>query len=141
MNGNVTKEGITADLEAMKRVGIGGAEIFVVDEGIPAGPASFMSPQFQEMFKHAVSEADRLGLELCMHNCAGWSSSGGPWNTPEHAMQFVTTGETHVKGPAKFAEVLAQPTTRLDFYRDIAVLAYRARAGQRRIRWRRFIPR
>src|SRR6185503_17676467 len=41
MNGNVTKEGITADLEAMKRVGIGGAQIFVVDEGIPAGKVSF----------------------------------------------------------------------------------------------------
>ena len=33
MNGNVTREGITADLEAMERVGIGGAQIFNVGEG------------------------------------------------------------------------------------------------------------
>src|SRR6476661_7291392 len=55
MNGNVTKEGITADLEAMRRVGIGGAQIFVVDEGIPQGDAKFLTPEFREMFKHAVS--------------------------------------------------------------------------------------
>src|SRR5215831_4328432 len=54
MNGNVTKEGITADLEAMKRVGIGGAQIFNVESGIPAGPVKFLSPEWHELFKHAV---------------------------------------------------------------------------------------
>src|SRR5581483_4862701 len=126
MNGNVTTEGITADLEAMKRVGIGGAEIFVVDEGIPAGKATFMSDSFREMIKHAAKESDRLGLELCIHNCAGWSSSGGPWNTPEHAMQFVTLSETQVKGPTRFSDKLKQPPTQVDFYRDIAVLAFKS---------------
>lgn len=130
MNGNVTKEGITADLEAMKRVGVGGAQIFIADCEIPAGPVRFMSPEFREMFKHAVVEADRLGIELCVHNCAGWSSSGGPWNTPEHAMQFVVTSETVVKGPAKFAEALPQPPTKLDYYRDIAVLAFKTPEGE-----------
>jgi len=57
MNGNVSREGITADLEAMKRVGLGGAQIFNVSEGIPDGPAPFMSPQWLELFKHAASEA------------------------------------------------------------------------------------
>src|SRR5260370_495137 len=60
MNGNVTKEGITLDLEAMKRVGLAGAQIFNADSGIPAGPVKFMSPEWREMFKHAVEEADRL---------------------------------------------------------------------------------
>ena len=31
MNGNVTKEGVTADLEAMKEMGIGGATVFVLN--------------------------------------------------------------------------------------------------------------
>ncbi len=44
MNGMVTAEGITADLEAMKRVGIGGAEIFNVDQQSPAGPAPVHEP-------------------------------------------------------------------------------------------------
>jgi hypothetical protein len=124
MNGNVTKEGITADLEAMRNVGLGGAQIFNVDSGIPAGPVKFLSPEWHEMFKHAVKEANRLGLDLCVHNCAGWSSSGGPWNTPEHAMQQVTFSEARVKGPSHFSEVLAQPPTKEGFYRDIAVLAF-----------------
>jgi hypothetical protein len=130
MNGNVTREGITADLEAMKRVGIGGAQIFNVSESIPAGPAKFLSPEWRELMKHAVSEADRLGIELCLHNCAGWSSSGGPWNTPEHAMQHVVTSEVQVKGPTRFSGALAQPPTKNDFYRDIAVLAFRTPDGE-----------
>lgn len=40
MNGNVTEAGITADLEAMKRVGLGGAEIFTVDCGHSGGSGS-----------------------------------------------------------------------------------------------------
>ncbi len=123
MNGNVTREGITADLEAMRQIGLGGAQIFNVSESIPDGPVLFMSSQWRDLVKHAVAEADRVGLELCIHNCAGWSSSGGPWIMPEFAMTQVVTSETRVKGPASFSEVLKQPQTRRAFYRDIAVLA------------------
>ena len=130
MNGNVTKEGITADLEAMKHVGVGGAQIFNADCGIPPGPVPFMSEQWREMTKHAVTEADRLGVELCMHNCAGWSSSGGPWNTPEHGMQIVVTSEQKVKGPSKFSGVLPQPPKKLDCYHNIAVLAFKTPEGE-----------
>ncbi len=124
MNGNITKEGITADLEAMKRVGINGAQIFNVDEEIPAGPAPFMSPQWLELVRHAAAEAKRLGMELGFHNCAGWSSSGGPWMKPEHAMQTVVTREMRVKGPVHFDAVVPQPETTRDHYRDIAMLAF-----------------
>src|SRR5262245_61858173 len=61
VNGNISREGITADLEAMKRVGIGGAQIFNVDCGLPAGSVPFMSPRWQAMIAHAIREADRLG--------------------------------------------------------------------------------
>lgn len=132
-NDNITKEGITADLEAMKRVGVGGAQIFNVDVGVPAGPVKFMTPQWREMMKHAVKEADQLGIELCLHNCGGWSSSGGPWVQPQHAMLMVTTSETRVKGPTRFDDVLPQPPTRRGFYRDIAVLAFRTPQGNLRI--------
>jgi hypothetical protein len=124
MNGNITKEGITADLEAMKRVGVGGAQIFNVECGIPEGPVKIMSPEWLELTRHAVSEADRLGLELCLHNGPGWTCSGGPWNTPANAMQMVVTSELRVKGPLRFEKVLPRPATRLDYYRDIAVLAF-----------------
>jgi len=130
MNGNITKEGLTADLEAMKQAGVGGATIVIVDCEIPAGPVKFMSPEFRAMFKHAVTEAHRLGLFLSIENCAGWSSSGGKWNTPEHAMQIVVTTETNVTGPSKFSDLLPQPATQWGFYRDIAVYAMKRPSGK-----------
>jgi len=133
MNGNVTKEGITADLEAMQRVGIHGAQIFNVSEDIPAGPAPFLSPPWLNLFRHAAAEAKRLDMELCFHNCAGWSSSGGPWVKPEHAMQTVVTSEMRVKGPAHVETVLAQPKANENYYRDIAVLAFPTPATDARI--------
>ena len=130
MNGNVTKAGITADLEAMQRVGIGGVQIFNAGEGIPAGPVKFNSPEWHEMFTFAVQEANRLGIEVCLHNCAGWSSSGGPWNTPENSMQHVVMSETKVTGGQKFSGTLPAPAAKWDFYRDIAVLAFRTPEGE-----------
>ena len=126
MNGNITKAGITTDLEAMKQIGLGGATIVNVDCGIPRGGVNFMSAEWREDFKFAVQEANRLGLELCVENCAGWSSSGGPWNTVTNAMQRVTTSEVRVTGPTNFSATLPQPPTMLGFYRDIAVLAFPA---------------
>ena len=124
LNGNITKDGITADLEAMKRVGIGGVLIMEVDQGAPVGPVDFMSPQWREMFKHVVSEAKRLGLEVNMNNDAGWNGSGGPWIKPEESMQKVVFGETDLEGPKHFEGVLPQPETVAGFYKDITVLAF-----------------
>src|SRR3990172_1788173 len=62
LNGNITKEGITADLEAMQRVGIGGVLIMEVDQSIPKGPAAFAGPEWRELFKHVAKEAHRLGI-------------------------------------------------------------------------------
>jgi len=130
MNGNITREGITADLEAMARVGVGGAQIFDVQPGTPMGPVAYGSDEWRQLVKHAITEADRLGVEICMHNCAGWSSSGGPWVTPDHAMQMVVTTVTRLQGPTRFDGVLPQSMTRVGFYRDIAVLAYSTPAAE-----------
>ncbi|HEX4265126.1 MAG TPA: glycosyl hydrolase [Verrucomicrobiae bacterium] len=130
MNGNITKEGITLDLEAMKQIGLGGATIVNVDCGIPRGDVPFMSPAWREDFKFAVSEANRLGLQLCVENCAGWSSSGGPWNTVTNAMQRLTSSEVTISGPTNFNAPLPQPPVTLGFYRDIAVLAFAAPATE-----------
>ena len=130
IDGNITREGITADLEAMARVGIGGVLIMEVAQGTPTGPVPFASPQWRDLFKHAVTEADRLGLEVNMNNDAGWCGSGGPWNTPEHAMQKVVWTETSVDGPQAFAGTLPQPQTVADFYKDITVLAFPTPDGE-----------
>jgi hypothetical protein len=126
MNGNVTKEGITLDLEAMKRVGIGGFQNFDAGTGIPKGPIEYLSPEWLELKKHAISEANRLGLEFTMHNCPGWSSSGGPWITPELSMQEVTWSELLVSGGKLINVNLPQPVTKLNTYKEICVLAYKS---------------
>ena len=133
LDGNVTREGITADLEAMHRVGIQEATLFNGGMGFPAGDVKYMSPEWLELVHHAASEAKRLGMELSFHNCAGWSSSGGPWVKPEDGMQTVTISELKVQGGKILALSLPQPETRLDCYRDIAVLAFPTPLGDERI--------
>ena len=131
LGNNVTKEGITRDLEAMRDAGIGGATIFhiashagmqALSNGL-ADNVSYQSPAWWALMRHAAKEADRVGIELGMHNCPGFSVSGGPWITPELAMQKVVWSETSVKGPAPFSRKLPQPKAALAFYRDIAVVA------------------
>jgi len=124
LNSNLTREGITADLEAMKRVGIGGVLIMEVDQGAPRGPVAFMGPEWRALFTHVVAEAQRLGLEVNMNNDAGWNGSGGPWIKPEQSMQKIVWSETKVDGPKRFEGVLPPPKANHGFYRDIAVLAF-----------------
>jgi hypothetical protein len=126
MNGNITREGITADLEAMKQIGLGGATVVNLDCGIPRGQVPFMGPEWRADFKYAMQEASRLDFQLSVENCAGWSSSGGPWNTVTNSMQCLTSSETRIQGPAVFDAVLPQPPVTLNYYRDVAVLAFEA---------------
>jgi len=139
MDGNSSREGITADLEAMAEAGIGGVILLEVDVGIPRGPVEFMSPAWRALFKHAVEEAERLGLQITLNAGPGWTGSGGPWVDPARSMQHLVASATEIDGPAHADVVLARPKPRpryfagdvpkaLDearesFYRDVAVLA------------------
>lgn len=114
MNGNVTKEGITADTEWMKRVGIAGMQMFDGNLGTPQFVDKrlvWMTPEWKEVFRHAGAEADRLGLEMSMAASGGWSETAGPWVKPDEAMKKVVWSETQVIGPKKFAGVLPHPPT------------------------------
>ncbi len=124
LSGNLSSNGITADLEAMQRVGLGGVLYMETDQGAPAGPAQFGGPLWRSLFKHICSEAHRLGLEVNMNNDGGWCGSGGPWITPELSMQQVVWTATNMSGPLHFTGILSQPPSKMNFYRDIAVLAF-----------------
>ncbi len=158
MGSNVSKAGITADLEAMKDAGIGGATIFsLADTLIPWAGVIGKSPTpevvtwtepWWALVRHAAEECHRLGLELTLHNCAGYESSGGTWITPELSMQEVIwSKQTAQGGPvamkleravvdphphSQFPELyipslgkIAAPVVegRKTYYRDIAVIA------------------
>ncbi|HET7896450.1 MAG TPA: glycosyl hydrolase, partial [Flavisolibacter sp.] len=130
MNGHVTKEGITLDLEAMKKAGIGGLYNYDSGISIPQGPIRYYSPEWIGLKQHAVNEAKRLGLDYVMHNCPGWSSSGGPWITPEMAMQQITSSEMVVEGGTQIAKQLPLPFHKLGYYRDVAVVAFPSQEGE-----------
>lgn len=129
LDGNITKEGITRDLEAMKAQGVVQATILNIglfgdkDFGVPK--VKFASDQWFEMFRWALQEADRLGIKIGAHNCDGWSSSGGPWITPEMSMkQFVWT-KTIIKGGQKINVSIKKPYSLKNFYKDVALIAYK----------------
>jgi hypothetical protein len=129
MSGNMSKEGLTKDLESIAEVGIGGLLLFNVTQGIPNGPIIYNSSEHHKMIQHAAKEAERLGLSFGVHNCDGWSSSGGPWVTPEESMKMVVWSETIVNGGTIDIQ-LPEPSKREGFYKDIAVIAYPSLASE-----------
>jgi len=138
LNGNVTRESITRDLEAMKAQGWGGA--LLCDAGGAAqdgndqvrhGP-TFFTPEWRELYRHTLAEADRLGLELSLNIQSGWNL-GGPMVTADDAAKRLVWSETRVSGPGKIEQKLPQPAARDDYYRDALTVAYRVKpADQQR---------
>ncbi|NNM84467.1 MAG: hypothetical protein HKL96_01725 [Phycisphaerales bacterium] len=124
LDGNITREGITADLEAMKAAGIGGVLIMEVSQGTPPGPVRFGSPEWRDMFDFMCHEAARLGLQVNMNNDAGWCGSGGPWITPELSMQVLVWTSTQAVGGKQLDILLPQPAANVGYYQDAMVLAY-----------------
>ncbi|MGH9616622.1 MAG: glycosyl hydrolase, partial [Acidobacteriaceae bacterium] len=124
MNGNLSREGITADLESMHRVGIRGVLYMEVAILFPQGPVRGLTPEWHDLMQHAIREAERLGIAWNMNNDGGWAGSGGPWITPELSMQMVVWSETTVEGANTVNTTLSQPQTTRGFYRDISVVAF-----------------
>ncbi len=144
MGGNFSKYGITKDLEAMKAAGLGGANIFNITSNVrwtDAHPENLLwpeqtyrSPAYWEAVRFAAAEAERLGMELGIHNSPGYSTTGGPWIKEEQGMQKLTWTNVQVDGgklitvevpcPLRPAEPGADMTTRrATYYKDIALLA------------------
>ncbi len=129
LDGNVTKEGITKDLEAMKEQGIVQATILNVglfgDKDFGVKKVDFNSEVWFELFKWALKEANRLGISIGAHNCDGWSTSGGPWITQEMSMKQYTWTKTLINVSQSAGLKLKQPMAKDNFYRDVAVIAFK----------------
>ncbi|MEO6000779.1 MAG: glycosyl hydrolase [Chitinophagaceae bacterium] len=141
MDGNMSREKMTEDLESMKKVGIGHVLFLEVNVGIPRGTVEFFSDVWQELFKHAVREAERLGIAITLGVGPGWTGSGGPWVLPAESMQHLVSSTTEVYGagmrtihlpkppPMKpfFGEGGFTPALKKqwnEYYADVAVLAF-----------------
>ena len=127
LGGNVTREGITADLEAMRDVGIWNPMLFTIGKSGPdtpiQPPADVLTPHWWDLLEHAAAEAARLGMILSVNSCDGWATASGPWITPELSMQYVVWSEQTIEGGKHFDAVLPQPPAKRDYYREIATIA------------------
>ena len=153
MDGLVTKDGITKDLEAFKSAGLSGVQNFQIggsrQSRIGDPTCAIGSDKWKEMMRWAMEECDRLGLSFGTHNCPGWSSSAYGNVTPEYSMQKLVYSERRLtaeelgivsktaskrraaatgrakSGKALMTIKLARPDIdpKYNYYEDIAVLA------------------
>jgi len=77
--------------------------------------------EFYDHLVHAAAQADKHNIEFGIHNADGWTSSGGPWVTPEQSMKRVTWSEQSVSGGNRYLPL--KPGFAEGLYKDIAVIA------------------
>lgn len=124
-NGNISRDGIRKDLESMHENGIKRATILnVAGSGQYVPRVNFATDEWFEMFRYALGIADSLGMKIGVHNCDGWSTSGGPWIPVEKSMKTYTWSNVFVKGGRKVVIDLPEPESNLDYYEDYAVVAF-----------------
>ena len=143
MDGNLSKEAITKDLESMQKAGIGNLVYLEVNVEVPRGTVDFLSNEWIDMFGHAVEECKRLGINITLGVGPGWTGSGGPWVNPAQSMQHLTISSVDISGAGRKTVTLPKPSPKQpffgesaftpeakiqweDFYEDVAVLAFPA---------------
>lgn len=126
IEGNISKEGVVKDLEAMKKAGINRAFIANIGGTGTGDPNSlykveFMSDEWWDITHAALKRASELDIEIGMFNSPGWSQSGGPWISDRQTMRYLTFSQAVVKGPGKVSVKMNQPTKSFE---DVKVLAF-----------------
>lgn len=125
ISGNVSKEGVVADLHSMKQIGIDRA--FIGNIGLSEaemscrGPVNLFTDEWYEIVHAAMKCATELGIEIGMFNSPGWSQAGGPWVKPEESMRYLATVSAEVEG-GRMVDV-GMPAPSPDFM-DVSVVAY-----------------
>ncbi|WP_203257168.1 glycosyl hydrolase [Hyunsoonleella ulvae] len=135
INDDISKDGITKDLEAMKKAGIGGALIGNINPARKDGKVPMLSEDWWSHMVHAVVEGKRIGVDIGVFNCPGWSQSGGPWVDSKKAMRYLTFSETKVEGGKLVNVKLKQPNEK---FQDTHTLAFKASETEQRST--QFIP-
>ncbi len=131
INGNVDRQGVTMDLEAIAEAGITGVSFFHGQRGNNTDwpgtkeHTECLSPRWESLLNHTASEAKRLGLRFTMQTCPGWAMSGGPWIKPEQSMRHLTFVRMDVQGGTLInAKLEHKQTEDWKNYKDLMVLAF-----------------
>ena len=125
INGNITKEGIYADLKSMSEAGLGGVVLMHINEHemVPAGPVRFLSDDYKAMLKYTFDTAAKYNLQVNLYNSEGWSVAGGPWITPEMGMKELSWSEINTLDRHQTIQFV-KPHAPLGYYQDIVTLAF-----------------
>jgi hypothetical protein len=123
MCGNISKEGVVKDLEAMKQVGINRAFIgnIYFDPYEGGRTVKLMSDEWWDVTHTALKKASELGIEIGMFNSPGWTQAGGPWVKPGEAMRYLASSKVIVTGPGTISIQLEKPAVE---FQDVKVIAY-----------------
>jgi len=70
---DISKEGITKDLEAMKEFGLGAVLIGNINPDEVDGPVPLFSDDWWDAMVHVVNEGHRIGIDIGFFNSPGWS--------------------------------------------------------------------
>jgi hypothetical protein len=128
MGGNITKDGITKDLEAMKAQGVVQATIFNIGEiytkKVDVPKVKFNSSEWIEMYQWALKEANRLGIIIGIQTIDGFATVGGSWITPELSMKQYVWTKTSIDGGKEVSVKLPEPVKVQNYYSDEAVVAF-----------------
>ena len=119
MGSNLSRAGITKDLETLKEAGFSRTTMFSLADittslsaeiGNRHGPEiiSWTEPWW-DMVRFAAEESKRLGMDFGMFNCPGYETSGGTWITPELSMQDICWSEQLVTGNDRIVLTLKRP--------------------------------
>ncbi len=98
-----TEEGITYELEQMKKQGLAGVEMEWMAPLEPDNNFPFLSPEWEKMTTFAVHKAKELGMRVDFMLGSGWPY-GGPWITPELAATCITATTSEVVGPDRYGQ-------------------------------------
>jgi len=122
MGGLISREGITKDLAALSRAGVGGVMVMQMPDQLAGvvqwryrdypGKVKCLSDEWFALMNHAAGECDRLGLRLSFFICPGWSHCGGPWIKPEQGLKVLVEQCLSVTGPAHVDVVLPRAPIR-----------------------------
>lgn len=134
MNGNISKDGIAADLAWMKRAGLAGVQTFDIEREVPTivpKRVLYMSPEWKDAFRYATGLAADLDFEVTIASSPGWSLTGGPWVKPQDGMKKLTWSETVVNGGRRFVGMLPPPAATTGPFMDVAAREHGAISEER----------
>ncbi len=78
-------------------------------EGQVFGKNKFQSRLWWKNLRTALKTAGKLGIEMGIFNCPGWSQSGGPWVKPDEAMRNWTPNGIEICKTKQGADVTCGP--------------------------------